>query len=440
MPAPRGMHASRINQRHPSAGSSGHDERIKPPPPFSIKPGFNQRARAVRILRVQKPLFRGTALRRLKEDFNRKLFRTGKRNPRDEQSILHPVEHDDFGPLHLNDERLPFRDYNVTADLLYIVEPPSLISARHAADDDDGGQGKAQWSSHAWKLPASPRSSQLLLPPLPSDSPLSDLVMTLHEPEQIELSTPTGPMRTYVFRPSAPGRYPGLLLYSEIFQVTAPIRRTATLLAGHGFVVAVPEIYHEFEPAGTVLTYDQAGADRGNALKATKEISAYDADARAVLAFLKDHKQCTGRLGVMGICIGGHLAFRAAMNADVLAATCFYATDIHKRGLGKGANDNSLDRIPEIEGELLLIWGRQDPHVPLEGRLKIHAALEAAGRHFTWHEFNGAHAFLRDEGYRYDPELAVTCYGLALNLFRRKLGEGDIRSMDGGVARVEARH
>lgn len=252
--------------------------------------------------------------------------------------------------------------------------------------------------------------------------------MTLRETESVDLPTPTGPMRTYVFRPSAPGRYPGLLLYSEIFQVTAPIRRTAALLAGHGFVVAVPEIYHEFEPAGTVLAYDQAGADRGNTLKTTKELAAYDADARAVLAYLATHAACTGRLGVMGICIGGHLAFRAAMNPEVLAATCFYATDIHKRGLARGMNDNSLDRIPEIKGELLMIWGRQDPHVPLEGRRKLQAALDAAGTHYTWHEFNGAHAFLRDEGYRYDPELALTCYRLAIDLFRRKLGDGDQRA------------
>src|SRR5713101_5780894 len=129
--------------------------------------------------------------------------------------------------------------------------------------------------------------------------------MTITDHEFVDLPTSTGPMRTHVFRPAAPGKYPGILLFSEIFQVTGPIRRTAALLAGHGFVVAAPEIYHEFEPAGTVLAYDQAGADRGNALKTTKELAAYDADARAVLAFLKSSEHCTGKLGVMGICIGG---------------------------------------------------------------------------------------------------------------------------------------
>ena len=107
--------------------------------------------------------------------------------------------------------------------------------------------------------------------------------MILQE-EQTELTTATGPMRTYVYRPVARGRYPGLVLFSEIFQRTGPIARTAALMAGHGFVVAVPEIFHELEAPGAVLAYDSAGADKGNADKIGKPVTAYDADARAVLA------------------------------------------------------------------------------------------------------------------------------------------------------------
>lgn len=264
--------------------------------------------------------------------------------------------------------------------------------------------------------------------------------MTIKDNESVEVQTSTGPMRTYIFRPAADGKYPGILLYSEIFQVTGPIRRTAAMLAGHGFVVVASEIYHEFEPAGTVLAYDQAGADRGNALKITKELSSYDSDARSVLAYLKSHSSCTGKLGVMGICIGGHLSFRAAMNPDVLAGVCFYATDIHKRGLGQGTKDNTLDRVAEIKGEMLMIWGRQDPHVPREGRAIIYQAMADAGLQFTWQEFNGQHAFMRDEGYRYDPALAHICYGLVLELFRRKLGEGDLPATRSGAGAAESRH
>jgi carboxymethylenebutenolidase len=227
-------------------------------------------------------------------------------------------------------------------------------------------------------------------------------------------------MRTYLYRPVAPGRYPGLLLFSEIFQRTGPIKRMAALLAGHGFVVAVPEIFHELEAPGTELLYDQAGADRGNQDKIGKPVTAYDADARAVIAHLASHPGCTGRLGAIGICIGGHLAFRAALNAEVLAGACFYATDIHKGSLGRGGDD-SLARTGEIKGEMLMIWGRQDPHVPGEGRALIQRRLTEAGVHFTWHEWNGAHAFMRDEGPRYDPELALACYRLVIDLFRRTL-------------------
>jgi carboxymethylenebutenolidase len=233
-------------------------------------------------------------------------------------------------------------------------------------------------------------------------------------------------MRTHIARPAAPGRYPGIIFYSEIFQITGPIRRMAAQLAGHGYIVASPEIYHEFEPAGTVLAYDQAGTERGNALKTTKTIESYDADARAVIQHLQGRPDCTGRVGAMGVCIGGHLAFRAAMNPEILAAACFYATDIHKHSLGKDMHDDSLERAADIKGELLMIWGRQDPHVPLDGRLKVLARLNELETRFSWHEVNGAHAFMRDEGPRYDPELARLLYGIALDMFHRKLGEGDL--------------
>jgi carboxymethylenebutenolidase len=223
----------------------------------------------------------------------------------------------------------------------------------------------------------------------------------------------------------ARGRYPGLVLFSEIFQRTGPIERTAALLAGHGFVVAVPEIFHELEPAGTEIPYDPQGADRGNRDKVGKPVSAYDADARAALEFLRSSPHCTGKLGAMGICIGGHLAFRASMNPAVLAGACFYATDIHKGSLGAGGDD-SLARTGEIQGELLMVWGRQDPHVPTEGRAKIYGRLSEVGACFTWHELNGQHAFLRDEGPRYDPALAHSCLRLAIDLFQRKLGDGDL--------------
>ena len=236
------------------------------------------------------------------------------------------------------------------------------------------------------------------------------------EESAVTLETPTGSMQTYVYRPVGTRRHPAVVLFSEIFQRTGPIGRMAAMLAGHGFVVLVPEIFHELEPPGTVLAYDQAGADAGNHHKTAKTVAAYDADARAVLDHVLTRDDTNGELNAMGVCIGGHLAFRCALDPRVRAAACFYATDLHKGTLGLGGDD-SLARAGEIQGELLMVWGRQDPHIPDEGRAKIQARLVEIKRRFTWHELNAAHAFLRDEGPRYDPALALFSYRMAIDLF-----------------------
>ena len=146
--------------------------------------------------------------------------------------------------------------------------------------------------------------------------------MIIRSDETADIAVPgaTGPMRLHLFRPAGPGRFPGVLLFSEIYQVTDPIRRLAALVAGHGYVVAAPEVYHEYEPAGTALRYDASGTERGNALKFEKPLAAFDADASSGLAFLGQHPACTGRLATAGVCLGGHLAYRAALNPSVSAA------------------------------------------------------------------------------------------------------------------------
>ncbi|HEY9102395.1 dienelactone hydrolase family protein [Chitinimonas sp.] len=237
----------------------------------------------------------------------------------------------------------------------------------------------------------------------------------------VDLATPTGLMRTYVHRPAGEGAYPAILFYSEIFQQTGPIERAARLMAGHGYVVLVPEVFHELNPIGTVLGYDNAGRDKGNADKAQKPVEQYDSDNRAMIAWLAGQPWCNGQIGAMGFCLGGHLAFRAALQPEVRGTACFYATDLHTTVIPNQPGQHSMERLAEIQGELLMIWGKHDPHIPAEGRAQVYARLAEAGLNLTWHEFNGQHAFMRDEGERYDPELALLGYQLALDLFRRTL-------------------
>lgn len=192
-------------------------------------------------------------------------------------------------------------------------------------------------------------------------------------------------------------------------------------MAGHGFTVLVPEVFHELNPIGTVLGYDDAGKDKGNADKWEKPLESHDTDTEALIAFAKAQEYCNGSVGAMGVCIGGHLAYRAAVNPNIKAAVCLYATDIHSGDLPSNPGNDSLSRTKDISGELMMVWGKQDPHIPVEGRQLVHQNLLDNGINFSWQEFNAAHAFMRDEGERYDPELALRIYAQSVAFFNRLL-------------------
>lgn len=234
--------------------------------------------------------------------------------------------------------------------------------------------------------------------------------MLVHE-SYVDLSVEgcKGPMRVHVFKPT----------------VTGPVQRLCRLLAGKGYIAASCESYHEYEPAGTILPYDVPGTDRGNALKIEKSVQGYDNDAAAVAQYLLGRPDCNGRLGSVGMCLGGHLAFRAALLQACIAAVCLFPTDIHKSSLGKGGDD-TLQRMSELADnrtELCMVFGKQDGHVPPDGRAVIHTAMSNAKVDFSWCELNARHAFIRDElsKGRYDPALTAVVHGLMFELLDRRL-------------------
>jgi carboxymethylenebutenolidase len=218
-------------------------------------------------------------------------------------------------------------------------------------------------------------------------------------------------IRSMVIGPVGAGPWPGLLLYTDIFQLTESTLRTARRLASAGFVVCVPEIYPRTELAGVVLEFDDAGKQAGLAGAAATSTARFDEDRVAVLDFLEQRPDVT-TLFATGFCIGGHLAFRAALDPRVAATVCFYPTGLHNGALG--ADDaGSLARAADIRGRLMVVFGSQDPHVPADARLRIVSALYAAGLDdLELHVYaGGEHAFMRDVGARHDPvltDLALT--------------------------------
>ena len=238
--------------------------------------------------------------------------------------------------------------------------------------------------------------------------------------EYVDIALPSSPMRTFVAAPRAEGQYPGVWCYSDIFQLTPPLLRTCVRLAGYGFVAAAPEIYRRIEPPGTVIPFDDAGRTRGQQDAAKTPAADFDADCRAGLDWLSKHpKVPRGKIAAVGYCIGGHLAFRAAFQRDVLATVCYYGTGIHDGKLGKDEDAGSLARAKEIRGELLMIFGTKDPHVPDAGRETIDRGLRESGARYNTLLYSAEHAFTRDEGPRFDPEATDLSFAEMIRLFRK---------------------
>jgi len=241
--------------------------------------------------------------------------------------------------------------------------------------------------------------------------------------QYVDIPSGGSPMRMFVAAPQAPGKYPGIVCYSDIFQLTGPMLRSVARLAGYGFVAAAPEIYHRVETAGAVIPFDDAGRTRGMDDAAKTPVAHFDADRRAALDYLVKHPQVAERqLGAMGFCIGGHLAFRAALDPDVRATACFYGTGIHDGRLGQDRDAGSLARAEEIQGKLLMIFGSADPHVPEAGRAEIDRRLREAKVDYAVQLYPSEHAFMRDEGPRFDPEATDQAFAAMIGVFRGAFG------------------
>src|SRR2546421_3314645 len=161
--------------------------------------------------------------------------------------------------------------------------------------------------------------------------------------EYVNVSVGGGAMRVLVSAPREGGKYPGVLCYSDIFQLTGPTVRACARLAGYGFVVAAPEIYHRLEPPGTVIPFDDAGRTRGLEDASKTSVAEFDADCRAALDYLAAHPRvAASRLGAAGFCIGGHFGFSAALHPGGRATPGFYPHRGYNGKLGRGNDPGTL--------------------------------------------------------------------------------------------------
>ncbi|WWC65048.1 uncharacterized protein I303_107662 [Kwoniella dejecticola CBS 10117] len=268
------------------------------------------------------------------------------------------------------------------------------------------------------------------------------LIKTSYRDVPTKANGKSGNIRIYLVEPNLPdypqAKFPGCVVFSEIYQVTGPVERFACNIASEGYIVALPSSFHEFE-GPEAIPYDAEGTDRGNKYKIEKTVEGYDEDATLSVDLLCSLDNCTGRIASTGMCLGGHLC---AFDPRVLATFCYFATDVHSATLGKGKSDDTLIKIRKGDlsgkGEVTMVFGKQDTHVDRNGRSLIRDTLDEAGVPFSFLEVQAQHAFIRDESSkgRWDAALTRSLFGMMMELFNRTVAR-DLGARVGGGAKVE---
>ena len=217
-----------------------------------------------------------------------------------------------------------------------------------------------------------------------------------------------GSFRAYVATPPA-GRGPGLLLLQEIFGVNDTMRAHADELAGDGYTVVVPDLFWRIEPE-IELDYSPEGWQRAFDLYGRFDQDQGARDIAATLTAARAHPACVGKVGALGYCLGGKLAFLAGCRTAVDCSVCYYGVGI----------EQNLDEIADIRAPMLMHFAELDKFAPPAAVARIKAAA-AARPDIEIFEYPGVdHAFARIGGDHYD-EAAATLANSRSRAFLRRI-------------------
>ncbi len=240
------------------------------------------------------------------------------------------------------------------------------------------------------------------------------------EKVQLAVEGEAQPMPGYLAIPEGAGPFPAVIVIEEIFGVNGHIRDVTERVAREGYVAVAPDVHHR-DAAGVELKYDQEGMQRGMPLIAKLTEKGVSGDLRATLSFLRARKDVRGdRVGCMGFCIGGHLAYFAAATTDVKATASFYGGGIATFTPGGGAP--TLNRTQGIKGKILCLFGGQDQAIP---KAQVDAIRVELDKHHIRHEVvvypTASHGFFCDQRGSYHEESAKDAWTRVKKLFAEEL-------------------
>ena len=211
--------------------------------------------------------------------------------------------------------------------------------------------------------------------------------------------------------PARSGRGPGIVLIQEIFGVNRVMRDLADWLAGENYTVICPDLFWRQEPGIQLNEFTQPEWDKAFQLYQGFNEGKGIEDIAATIAFLRKDSACTGKVGTVGYCLGGKLAYLSATRTDADCAVGYYGVGIEK----------ALGEAGGIKKPLMLHIAKLDKFVPAEAQAQIHAALGVNAR-VTMYDYEGCdHAFARKGGDHYNAEAANAANGRTLAFFKRHL-------------------
>ena len=226
----------------------------------------------------------------------------------------------------------------------------------------------------------------------------------------ITISGPDGNFSGYLSTPGA-GTGPGVVVIQEIFGVNAVMRAVADALAARGYLALCPDLFWRLKPGIQLTDKTKAEWDQAFALMNRFDADAGVKDIQATITQLRNLQGCTGKVGAVGYCLGGLLAYLTAARTDSDASIGYYGVNIQTK----------LAEAKTIKKPLMLHIAAKDQFVPLEAQKQIVDGLKSNPL-VTIHIYPEMdHAFAREGGEHYDKACADLANGRTATFFRQHL-------------------
>ncbi|MDB5453112.1 MAG: carboxymethylenebutenolidase [Caulobacteraceae bacterium] len=225
------------------------------------------------------------------------------------------------------------------------------------------------------------------------------------------IKVPDGEFRAYVARPAAE-KAPAVVVIQEIFGVNQVMRDITDGLAGQGYLAICPDLFWRIEPGIDITDKSKPEWDRAFQLFNTFDVEKGVQDIAATVDHVRLDPQCAGKVGAVGFCLGGLLAFLTATRTSADATVSYYGVGL----------DNVVGEAAGLAKPVMLHIAEEDGFVPKVAQAQISAALRDKPN-VTIHTYPGRdHAFARPGGEHFHQEDADKAGRRSLDFFKQHLG------------------